>query len=129
MKLFTQIIILLLIILLIIVIIIKLIKISLKNNFNTNINNITDNTKTGNDFFKEYEKNLMVNLHERNMRRSTSQMETKQSQSSIYLDDNEFKKANTQTKRLLFTNVKDKDKEIINEDYNGNNNDKVKLAF
>ncbi len=56
-------------------------------------------------------------------------METKQSQSSIYLDDNEFKKANTQTKRLLFTNVKDKDKEIINEDYNGNNNDKVKLAF
>ena len=96
------------------------------------INNITDNTnntKTGNDFFKEYEKNLMVNLHERNMRRSTSQMETKQSQSSIYLDDNEFKKANTQTKRLLFTNVKDKDKEIINEDYNGNNNDKVKLAF
>jgi len=74
-------------------------------------------------------KNLMVNLHERNMRRSTSQMETKQSQSAIYLDDNEFKKANTQTKRLLFTNVKDKDKEIINEDYNGNNNDKVKLAF
>ena len=38
---------------------------------------------------KEYEKNLMINLHERNMRRSTSQMETKQSQSSIYLDDNE----------------------------------------
>ena len=101
-----------------------------ENDFNAIINNNTDNNnKSNNDFFKEYEKNLMINLHDINMRRSSSQMETKQSQSSIYLDDNELKKAQTQTKRFLFTNDKDKDKEKINEGYNGNNNDKVKLIF
>ena len=78
-----------------------------------NINNNTDNNNEK-DLFKEYEKNLMINLHERNMRRSTSQMETKQSQSSIYNDDNDLKKSHTQTKRLLFTNDKEKDKEKIN---------------
>ena len=98
------------------------------NNINNNTDNNTNN-KGNNDFFKEYEKNLMINLHDINMRRSTSQMETKQSQSSIYLDDNELKKAQTQTKRFLFTNDKDKDKEKINEGYNGNNNGKVKLIF
>ena len=33
--------------------------------------------------FKDFENDLMINLHKENMRRSTSQMETKQSQSSI----------------------------------------------
>ena len=100
-----------------------------ENDFNAIVNNTDNNNKSNNDFFKEYEKNLMINLHDINMRRSTSQMETKQSQSSIYLDGNELKKAQTQTKRFLFTNDKDKDKEKINEGYNGNNNGKVKLIF
>jgi len=100
-----------------------------ENDFNAIVSNTDNNNKSNNDFFKEYEKNLMINLHDINMRRSTSQMETKQSQSSVYLDDNELKKAQTQTKRFLFTNDKDKDKEKINEGYNGNNNGKVKLIF
>ena len=69
----------------------------------------------------------MINLHKENMRRSTSQMETKQSQSSIINEENNNKKYNTQTNRFLFVN--DKDKNIFNENYDEINNDKVKLQF
>ena len=79
------------------------------------------------DLFKDFENDLMINLHKENMRRSTSQMETKQSQSSIINEENNNKKYNTQTGRFLFVN--DKDKNIFNENYDEINNDKVKLQF
>ena len=79
------------------------------------------------DLFKDFENDLMINLHKENMRRSTSQMETKQSQSSIINEENNNKKYNTQTNRFLFVN--DKDKNIFNENYDEINNDKVKLQF
>ena len=78
--------------------------------------------------FKDFEKDLMVNLHEENMRRSTSQMETKQSQSSLYNDENnKGAKYNTQSNRFFFINDKEKDK--INLVYNDKfNNEKAKLS-
>ena len=81
-----------------------------KNNTNNNINS-----------FKDIENDLMVNLHEANMRRSMSQMETKQSQSSLYNDEiNKDNKYKTQTNRFLFINDKEKNKEnkINNDEFN-----------
>ena len=63
----------------------------------------------------------MVNLHEANMRRSMSQMETKQSQSSLYNDEiNKDNKYKTQTNRFLFINDKEKNKvnKINNDEFN-----------
>ena len=81
-----------------------------KNNTNNNINS-----------FKDIENDLMVNLHEANMRRSMSQMETKQSQSSLYNDEiNKDNKYKTQTNRFLFINDKEKNKvnKINNDEFN-----------
>ena len=81
-----------------------------KNNTNDNINS-----------FKDIENDLMVNLHEVNMRRSMSQMETKQSQSSFYNDEiNKDNKYKTQTNRFLFINDKEKNKvnKINNDEFN-----------
>ena len=91
-----------------------------KEEENNNINNINLNnqitTNNNKDFFEEYEKNLMINLHDVNMRRSISQMETKHSQSSIIDEENidiNKKKSSTQNKIFLFTNDKDKNPEKI----------------
>ena len=64
----------------------------------------------------------MINLHDINMRRSISQMETKHSQSSFYDEENfDKKKSSTQNKIFLFTNDKDKDMEkIINNNIQQN---------
>ena len=81
-----------------------------KNNTNNNINS-----------FKDIENDLMINLHEVNMRRSMSQMETKQSQSSLYNDEiNKENKNKTQVNRFLFINDKEKDKfnKINNDEFN-----------
>ena len=83
------------------------------NNINLNNQITTNNNK---DFFEEYEKNLMINLHDVNMRRSISQMETKHSQSSIIDEENidiNKKKSSTQNKIFLFTNAKGKNPEQI----------------
>ena len=96
---------------------------------NNNINNDLNNNMNNKDLFREFEKDLMINLHDINMRRSTSQMETKQSQSSLYNEENSNNnpKYNTQVKRFLFTNDKNKNKDNINYDSNDNNNEKVTL--
>jgi hypothetical protein len=63
----------------------------------------------------------MLNLHEVNMRRSMSQMETKQSQSSLYNDEiNKDNKYKTQANRFVFINDKEKDKfnKINNDRFN-----------
>ena len=63
----------------------------------------------------------MINIHEVNMRRSMSQMETKQSQSSLYNDEiNKDNKYKTQANRFVFINDKEKDK------FNKINNDRFK---
>ena len=94
-----------------------------KEEENNNINNINLNnqitTNNNKDFFEEYEKNLMINLHDVNMRRSISQMETKHSQSSIIDEENidiNKKKSSTQNKIFLFTNDKGKNPEKISND-------------
>ena len=63
----------------------------------------------------------MINIHEVNMRRSMSQMETKQSQSSLYNDEiNKDNKYKTQANRFVFINDKEKDKfnKINNDRFN-----------
>ena len=83
------------------------------NNINLDNQITTNNNK---DFFEEYEKNLMINFHDVNMRRSISQMETKHSQSSIIDEENidiNKKKSSTQNKIFLFTNDNDKHPEKI----------------
>ena len=88
------------------------------NNLEEPNNNINNNKYS----YKDFENDLMLNLHEVNMRRSMSQMETKQSQSSLY--DNEINKDNkykTQTNRFLFINDKEMDKVNKINNYESNN--------
>jgi len=90
------------------------------------IKDIDDNSKNK-DLVNNIENNLMINLHKVNMRRSISQMETKQSQSSLFNEENNNdKKYNTQ--RFLFIHDKDKDKDLFNEKNDEIINEKVKLT-
>ena len=72
-----------------------------------------------NEIFKNYENDLLVNLHKVNMRRNISQEETKQTQKSLDLDDETIQKFNTQPKRFFFP----KNKNLFNENYDYNVND------
>ena len=109
-----------------------------KNNFNNNINNknqinkidedikndnlnekpINGNQISKNNYFKDFEDNLLINLHKVNMRRNISQEDTKRTEKSLDTD-NIFK---TQQKRLLFPNI---NKNIFNE----NNEDNKKGKY
>ena len=86
----------------------------------------TNNNINNKDLFKELENDLMINMHDVNMRRSISQMETKQSQNSFYNEEsNNYQKYNTQPKKFFFVNDKNKEK-INNNDYK-DNDDKIQL--
>ena len=88
------------------------------NNLEEPKNNINNNKYS----YKDFENDLMLNLHEANMRRSMSQMETKQSQSSLYNNEiNKDNKYKTQTNRFLFINDKEKDKVNKINNYESNN--------
>ena len=69
----------------------------------------------------------MINLHKENMRRNMSQVQTKQSQNSLYNDNDDDNnneiKYKTQSQRFIFVN----DKNILNENFVKNMDDKVKL--
>ena len=87
-------------------------------NFNINVN-------TNNDI-KEYEKNLSVNLHKNNMRRTTTQEYTSQSKNSLtYLIEGTNEENNIKTKLMLYPNDKNKLNQIL--DGNKNMEDKVPL--
>ena len=87
-------------------------------NFNINVN-------TNNDI-KEYEKNLSVNLHKNNMRRTTTQEYTSQSKNSlIYLIEGTNEENNIKTKLMLYPNDKNKLNQIL--DGKKNMEDKVPL--
>ena len=69
------------------------------------------NINNNKNLYQDIENDLMINIHEVNMRRSMSQMETKQSQSSLYNDEiNKDNKYKTQANRFVFINDKEKDK-------------------
>ena len=79
------------------------------------------NINNNKNLYQDIENDLMINIHEVNMRRSMSQMETKQSQSSLYNDEiNKDNKYKTQANRFVFINDKEKDKfnKINNDRFN-----------
>ena len=94
------------------------------NNFKDNDKqkDIDKEPKNHDKYFKNYEKEIMVNLHKINMRRNTSQQETKQSQ-TFNLEDKSKENFKSEQKQLFFPN----NKIIFNENYFYNNNDKVPL--
>jgi len=69
---------------------------------------LNGNKISKNNYFKDFEDNLLINLHKVNMRRNISQEDTKSTEKSLDLG-NIFK---TQQKRLLFPNY---NKNIFNE--------------
>ena len=75
--------------------------------------------ENNNILFNNYDKDLFINLHKLNMRRTISQEETKQTQTSMDLNDKSMEKLKTEQKRLFFPN----NKNIFNE----NNKDKIPL--
>ena len=96
---------------------------------NNNINNTNNEVKEINnkELFEKFDNNLMINLHKENMRRNMSQVQTKQSQNSLYNDNDDDNnneiKYKTQPQRFIFVN----DKNIFNENFVKNMDDKVKL--
>ena len=87
-----------------------------KDNADENIN-LNINVNTNNDF-KDYEKNLSVNLHKNNMRRTTTQEYTNLSKSTlINLIQNKEK-----TKIIIYTN----DKNNLNQNLDGNTTQNIK---
>ena len=100
-----------------------------KKDNNNNINNTNNEVKEINnkELFEKFDNNLMINLHKENMRRNMSQVQTKQSQNSLYNDNDDDNnneiKYKTQPQRFIFVN----DKNIFNENFVKNMDDKVKL--
>ena len=102
-------------------------KVNIQENIDRNIiydekekeNNSYIEKPKNNEIFKNYENDLLVNLHKVNMRRNISQEETKQTQKSLDLDDEAIQKFNTQPKRFFFP----KNKNLFNENYDYNVND------
>ena len=94
-----------------------------KNNLNKKFNS--------NEKHEDYQKNLSINLHKKNMRRIVNLEDTKQTQKSIidFIDENNIEDADKEgTKRLLFP----KNNNIYNENNNNENiiqntNDKVPI--
>jgi SWI/SNF-related matrix-associated actin-dependent regulator 1 of chromatin subfamily A len=94
-----------------------------KNNLNKNFN--------ANEKHEDYQKNLSINLHKKNMRRIVNLEDTKQTQKSIidFIDEKNVEDADKEgTKRLLFP----KNNNIYNENNNNENiiqntNDKVPI--
>ena len=87
------------------------------SNLDINTNNINSNKKRD---FEQYEKDLMVNLHKINMRRSLSKESTKNSQNPEKESQNQIKKSifNTESKPL---------KENFDENISPNLNDNFPL--
>ena len=92
------------------------------NNFNDNQKDKDKKPIDQNKYLKNYENELMVNLHKVNMRRNTSQQETKQSQ-TYNLEDKSKVKFKSEQKNIFFPS----NKYIFNENFFYNNNDKVPL--
>ena len=107
---------------------------TLYNNQEENKNKYTDNIlKDDINFNKDkeqeqYEKDLMVNLHNANMRRTMSQESTKKTQRSLMEQiDNPENVFQSENKKLLFPSDRNHLKENIDENVIHNLNDKVPL--
>ena len=92
------------------------------NNLNGKEKDKDKKPKDQDKYLKNYDHELMVNLHKVNMRRNTSQQETKQSQ-TYNLEDKSKEKFKSEQKNIFFPS----NKYIFNENFFYNNNDKVPL--
>ena len=107
---------------------------TLYNNQEENKNKSTDNIPKDDINFnkdkeqEQYEKDLMVNLHNANMRRTMSQESTKKTQRSLIEQiDNPENVFQSENKKLLFPSDRNHLKENIDENVIHNLNDKVPL--
>ena len=91
-------------------------------------NNQGENKNNKDKENEQFEKDLMVNLHNVNMRRTMSQESTKKTQKSLIEQiDNPEKEFQSHNKRILFPSDRNHFKENIDENVVHNLNDKVPL--
>ncbi len=91
-------------------------------------NNQEENKNDKDKEKEQFEKDLMVNLHNVNMRRTMSQESTKKTQKSLIEQiDNPEKAFQSQNKKILFPSDRNHFKENIDENVVHNLNDKVPL--
>ena len=91
-------------------------------------NNQGENKNNKDKENEQFEKDLMVNLHNANMRRTMSQESTKKTQRSLIEQiDNPEKEFQSHNKRILFPSDRNHFKENIDENVVHNLNDKVPL--
>ena len=91
-------------------------------------NNQEENKNNKGKENEQFEKDLMVNLHNVNMRRTMSQESTKKTQKSLIEQiDNPEKEFQSDNKRILFPSDRNHFKENIDENVVHNLNDKVPL--